>query len=260
MVAFYGLYTLVRDVQGSASVSAGRALRNARGLIRWERLLGLFHEQAVQATFIQARGFMRFWNVYYGSAHFAVTGVALVWLFRRMPHRYRFWRTVLAATTATALAGYALFPLLPPRLLPASYGFVDSLRAFGGLWSFDSGSVARLSNQYAAMPSLHVAWALWSAAVLLPAMRSPVTRAVVLVYPAMTLFAIIVTANHYFLDAVAGAITLLVGYLLAMLFTSRPRRALPPPDDLEATGSSERVFHITETRLPRTTPGRDARP
>lgn len=238
VIAFYGLYTLVRNTQGSAAVSAGHALSNARTLIQLERAFGIFHEQGIQAAFVQARAFMRFWNVFYGSAHFVVTGFALVWLFRRTPHRYRFWRTVLAVTTALALAGYALFPLLPPRLLPTSYGFVDSLEAFGGLWSFESGGVARLSNQYAAMPSLHVAWALWSAAVLVPAMRSRWARALVFAYPAMVVFAIVVTANHYFLDAVAGALTLLAGYGLARVLTYWMRRTVTTGD---AAGVSQRA-------------------
>jgi hypothetical protein len=136
---------------------------------------------------------------------------ALILLFRRFPTRYARWRNTLAVTTALALIGFASYPLMPPRLLPPAYGFVDTLRVFGGLWSFQSGPVAHVSNQYAAMPSLHFAWSMWSALVLAPMLRRPWSKAVVALYPVATLFAIVVTANHYVLDAAGGALVLAVG-------------------------------------------------
>jgi membrane-associated phospholipid phosphatase len=115
---------------------------------------------------------------------------------------------------------------MPPRLLPASYGFVDTLRTYGGLWSFDSGAMQKVSNQYAAMPSLHFAWSLWCTLVFLPAARRPWLRVVVLGYPVLTLFAIVVTANHYWLDAAGGALALGIGVLVGTWWDRRSR-ALP---------------------------------
>ena len=208
---FYGIYSLIRNTQGSATVSAARALANARQVISIEEAVGLFHERAVQQAFVGWRPFIEFWNFFYGTFHFAVTIVALVVLFRRFPARYPRWRNALAATTALGLVGFAAYPLMPPRLLPSSYRFVDTLRVYGSLWSFESGPVAKVSNQYAAMPSLHFSWSLWSTLALYPVLERGWSRAAVALYPLATLFAVVVTANHYVLDVVAGALVLAVG-------------------------------------------------
>ncbi len=229
ILAFYGVYSLVRNTQGSAAVSAQEALANAVRVIRLERLLGLYHEETLQDLFLERRWFIEAWNLFYGSLHFVVTAAALVVLFRRFPERYRPWRNALAATTALALVGFALFPLMPPRLLPSAYGYVDTLEAYGSLWSFDSASVQSISNQYAAMPSLHVAWALWSCLVLYGVVRSPWARALAVLYPLATVFAIVVTANHYVLDALGGVAVLGIGSVLAFLLPARLHRTAAAP-------------------------------
>lgn len=231
VLAFYGIYTLIRN-EGVATSSAKRALAHAKDVIGIEKALGLFHEQSIQQLFLGQRWFISFWNVFYGTAHFAVTITALVLLFRRAPDRYPLWRTTLAATTALALIGFAFYPLMPPRLLDdcgrfggcVQYGFVDTLKTVGGLWSFDSGAMAKISNQYAAMPSLHFGWSSWCTLVLLPMVRRRWLRLVVIAYPFVTLFAIIVTANHYWLDAVGGAVVLGAGFLIAQALTAGGRR------------------------------------
>ena len=226
IAVFYGVYSFIRNTQGSAAVSAEHAFSNAREVIGVERALGLYFEEGVQEAFLDWRWFIQFWNLFYGTFHFVVTIAALVLLFRRFPSRYPRWRNTLAATTALALIGFATYPLMPPRLLPASYGFVDTLRVYGGLWSFESGPVAQVSNQYAAMPSLHFAWSAWSAFVLYPMLRRQVSRVLVLLYPAATTFAIVVTANHFWLDAAGGALVLgagaLAGFWLAAATARHP--------------------------------------
>jgi hypothetical protein len=111
---------------------------------------------------------------------------------------------------------------MPPRLLCTcpygsgeDYGFVDTLKDIGGLWSFDSGTMQKISNQYAAMPSLHFGWSSWSFLALRGRLRRPWARALITAYPLLTLFAIVVTANHYWLDAAGGAIVLAVGLGIA---------------------------------------------
>lgn len=221
IAVFYGVYTLIRNTQGSASVSEATAMANALDVIRAEEALKIYVEEAVQEAFLAWRWFIELWNVFYGTFHFVVTIVALVLLFRRFPDRYPRWRNTLAFTTALALIGFATYPLLPPRLLPASYGYVDTLRAYGSLWSFESGAVNKLSNQYAAMPSLHFAWAVWSSLVLVPILRRPWAKALAAVYPVATLFAIVVTGNHYILDAAGGAAALGVGALAGFALAAR---------------------------------------
>jgi hypothetical protein len=220
VLAFYGVYTLIRN-KGIAADSVDVARRHATQVIRFERALGSFHEETIQQWFLAQEWFISFWNVFYGTAHFAVTIFALVWLFRRDPDRYPLWRNTLMFATALALFGYAFYPLMPPRLLPASYGFVDTLKEIGGLWSFDSGTMQKISNQYAAMPSLHFCWSTWCALVLYPMAGRRWVKVLVALYPLMTLFAIVVTANHFWLDAAGGALVLGVGHLMARAVTRR---------------------------------------
>ncbi len=225
---FYGVYTLIRNQFGSEIGGIKQvALNNAYAVIEFERALGSFVEQSIQEAFLPggalgAEWFIRFWNVYYGTLHFAATIGVMILLYRRNPVRYGQWRTVLAATTGLALVGFTLYPLMPPRLLndcgpfggcDGEYGFVDTLVDPGGLWSFGAESaMAEISNQYAAMPSLHVAWALWCAWAVFPVLRRRWSRVLWVAYPAFTVFAVIVTANHFWIDAVGGAAGLGVGY------------------------------------------------
>jgi hypothetical protein len=237
IAAFYGVYSYTRNLFGSALVERGEApehaFTNAIKIIDMEKALHIFHEQAIQSWFLGWDAFIRFWNIYYGTFHFIVTIVAFVWLYLRDPARFTRWRNVLGFTTGLAIVGFSLFPLMPPRLLdvdPAvnrfgggdlevKYGegpfdFVDTLAETGGLWSFDSGAVAEVSNQYAAMPSLHIGWSTWCTFVLWPLVRRRWARALLVLYPLATLFCIVVTGNHYYLDAVGGLICLGTGYVL----------------------------------------------
>jgi hypothetical protein len=243
---FYGVYTLVRNQFGSARIDGPATVpfRHALAVIRLESRLGLYGEHAVQRAFVSIRWFLQFWNVWYGTAHFIVTVIAFVALFRRTPHRFARWRNALAFTTALALIGFSFYPLMPPRLLsdPGIYGgaelakqvqqlpgridFIDTLKVAGGPWSFDSGAMTKVSNQFAAMPSLHCAWALWSSLALWPLVRRRYAKALVALYPFATLFCIVVTANHYWLDAAAGVITLGVGWLLGNTFENLNQRRL----------------------------------
>lgn len=233
IVGFYVIYSMVRNTFGSAGAS-GLATRHAFGhaldVIHVEERLRLFVEPTWQRWYLDlpGHGLIRLWNVYYGTAHFVVTIAALVVLFRRDPDRYPTWRNTLAFMTLCALVGFASFTLMPPRLLGDTgqygachhrqanchgYRFVDTLEVHGGLWSFDSGGMAKVSNQYAAMPSLHTGWSAWCAFVLWPMLRRRKTKALILIYPVLTVFCILITANHYWLDAVGGLVVFAVGYL-----------------------------------------------
>ncbi|MFN0027927.1 MAG: phosphatase PAP2 family protein [Acidimicrobiales bacterium] len=225
--AFYGLYSMSRNLFGSNAVSPNLALDNAERVIRAERLLGSYFEPALQQFFLEwGGGFLRIWNLFYGSLHFVVTAGVFIWLFRRHPDRYPRWRNALGATTGLALVGFSLFPLMPPRLLAAGgpYGgraaehagqFVDTLDRYPALWSFNSDTMQSVSNQYAAMPSLHVGWALWCLCATFPLLRTRWSRGLYLLYVPATVFTIVVTANHYWIDALGGAAVLAVGHTVA---------------------------------------------
>ena len=178
-VAFYVVYSAIRNQFGSALGDSVRdaSFRNAERIIDIEQAMGLYVEEWIHNTFLAWDWFIVFWNVFYGTFHFAVTIGAMVLLFARHPERYTFMRSTLAATTGVALVGFAFFPLMPPRLLGTArpvwacedgFDYTDTLVDPGGLWSFESGTMETISNQYAAMPSLHIAWAIWCTVALLP--------------------------------------------------------------------------------------------
>nr|XP_061840619.1 1-deoxy-D-xylulose-5-phosphate synthase-like [Nerophis lumbriciformis] len=211
---------MVRNLFGSAAVGPEIAARNADRIIDLERWLGLYIEADVQEAFIGWTAFIQFWNLFYGLFHFLVTFTALIWVYVQFPDRYRFWRRAGLVATTSALVGFAAFPLMPPRLLGdcGTYGacragerFVDTVLDVGGIWSFESSGLEAVSNQYAAMPSLHIGWALWCALMLVPLLTSTWAKALAAVYPVLTLFAIVVTANHYWIDGVGGAVVVAFG-------------------------------------------------
>ncbi|MFC7305363.1 phosphatase PAP2 family protein [Streptomyces monticola] len=155
----------------------------------------------------------------YASLHYLVTPAVLVWLFRRRPVRYWAARTWLMLSTLIGLIGFTLLPTCPPRLLAASHGFVDTMAQYSsyGWWGAEASAprgLGGMTNQFAAMPSLHVGWALWCGVMLWRYGRSRLTRTVAVAYPLLTTVVVMGTANHYFLDAVAGAATMGAGLLL----------------------------------------------
>lgn len=230
ILVLYGIYSAVRNYSGSV-LSIQTATDNAFDIVNFQNQLGMISEQSVQAFFLAETWFIKFLNVFYGTAHFIVTIGVLVWLYTHQVERFIHWRNVIFGTSAMALVGYTLYPLAPPRLLPESYGFVDTLETVGGLWSFESGAVQDISNQYAAMPSLHVAWALWCALAIMPVLRHTVSKLAIALYPALTILTIVVTGNHYWMDVVGGCATFGAGYLLATgieRWTRRRRGELDP--------------------------------
>jgi hypothetical protein len=241
VAAFYAVYSWTRNQFGSNQIAADgipdQAFTNAVRVIRWETVLDLFHEQTVQAWFLPYKWFIQFWNTYYGTMHFIVTLGVFILLFVKRRDVFPQWRNTLAAMTALAIIGFAFFPLMPPRLLdepcpatdPSSYGgacietserpeggwgFVDTLSEYGGPWSFDSETMASISNQYAAMPSLHIGWSTWCAIAVWPLIRNRFLKALVLLYPLATLFCIVVTANHFWIDGAGGLLVFGIGSLV----------------------------------------------
>ncbi|MFE9254744.1 phosphatase PAP2 family protein [Streptomyces sp. NPDC006879] len=155
----------------------------------------------------------------YASLHYLVTPAVLVWLFRRRPAHYLAARTWLMISTLLGLVGFTLMPTCPPRLLDAAHGFVDTMAQYSayGWWGSEASAprgLGGMTNQYAAMPSLHVGWALWCGVILWRHGRSPLLRAAGAAYPILTTAVVLGTANHYFLDAAAGAAVMGLGLLL----------------------------------------------
>jgi len=220
ILAFYMVYSAIRNANEGGTADA---FANARELMRWQRALGINHEEWLQDWALHLRPLIIAMNYVYGSLHFVVTAGVGIFLYRRWSNDFPLWRNTLAVTTALALIGFILWPLMPPRLLPESYGFVDTLAKYPTFWSFNSGAVSKISNQYAAMPSVHCAWALWCACVAVPRVRRHWVKVLFALYPALTVTAIVLTGNHYVLDAVGGFAVLGVGYGVARTFTRAGR-------------------------------------
>lgn len=173
------------------------ALDNARRVVHFEQTVGFFTESALQRLALNSEGVVRFLNLYYLLAHFSVISVFLVGMFIFRPAGYRVCRRALIVMTAMGLLIHALYPLAPPRML-SEFGFIDTGRVFGQ--SPYTSTSKGLANQFAAMPSLHFGWALL---VAWGAVRYTRTRWrwFTVAHPTLTLAAIIITANHYWIDA-----------------------------------------------------------
>ncbi|MFF8673441.1 phosphatase PAP2 family protein [Streptomyces sp. NPDC015242] len=207
-----GLFLVYKLGRQLATGHTGEAFRNAHRVWDLERAAHLPGETAVQSLLLHGDGLAQLANTYYAAVHFPATAAFLIWLYLRRPAHYVWARRVLAAVTAAALALHLLVPLAPPRMLAAT-GLVDTARVYGPSVYGDPATDS-VSNQFAAMPSLHFGWALMVAAGLIAATRSR-WRWLWLLHPLLTLLVIVGTANHYWLDAIVAAA--LLGLVLAAL-------------------------------------------
>lgn len=204
ILALWFLYSAGRAL---AARHTGAAFQNSADVWRVERWLHLPSEAGLQDVFLQWPDLIRAANTYYASVHFPGTIACLVWLFVWRPHYYTWLRRVLVGLTAAALIGHFLYPLAPPRMM-TWLGFVDT----GKLYNqsvYDAPGHDAVANQYAAMPSLHVAWAVLVALAVVLATRNR-WRWIIVVHPVITVFVVVVTANHYWLDGIIGVTLLAV--------------------------------------------------
>jgi hypothetical protein len=221
----YWLYSMGRNaVPHEAEV----ATRHARAIEHLQGTLHLNFELSINHFVARNEWLAQLMNYYYSILHFAITIVVMVWLFRRRPHVYRGARSVLVATTLLGLLGFLVYPLAPPRLMPG-YGYVDTLAKFHTYASLASPTVASHSNEYAAMPSLHIAWALWCGIAIFSCAWHRWVRILGLLYPLGTLIVIVGTANHYVIDAIFGAVVVALGFGIQRLMSGHG--AFVPPLD-----------------------------
>jgi PAP2 superfamily len=226
IAAFYAAYTLVRLLiphdDGAAYTHAGQVLR-------LEHALGPNIELKLNRALLQAPALARAANVFYATAHFAVTLLVLAWLYRRRPGHYRWLRTSLLLATAVALIGFWVYPLAPPRFL-AGAGFVDPVTALHSFGLYSSPQAGSLTNQFAAMPSMHAGWAVWCAVAVIVSTRRPLIMTIAALYPIVTITVIFATANHYLLDAVAGVAVMTFALFIGLILHLRENRPRPAKD------------------------------
>lgn len=204
----YWLYSLVRN---AVPEQRAAALRHADSVWSLEHHLGLAVEHAVNHGMNSVTWLIVGMNYYYATLHFIITIGVLVWLYRWHPGRYGAARMVLFVTTALALVGFYLYPLAPPRLMVGG-GFIDTVKVHDTWGSMASGNLAHVSNQYAAMPSMHIGWSLWCGLTIAMLARPLWVKVLGLAYPLLTLTVIVSTGNHFWLDAVGGALCLAIGF------------------------------------------------
>ncbi|MBN1093475.1 phosphatase PAP2 family protein [Blastococcus sp. TML/M2B] len=225
--ALYAVYSLVRNSVGDV---VARAYANGREILALEDGWGLAVERGLNRWVHDNDVVSAAVALHYATLHFLVTPAVLVWLFFRRPTRYRVSSAVLVVTTALALIGFYWLPTAPPRLL-GEEGFVDvmSQTSSWGWWpsSGTPGSDA-ISNQFAAMPSLHCAWAVWCGLVLVLHARWTWLRLVGAGYPATTFFVVLGSGNHYLLDVVGGVLVLAAGAAVVLLASSAATRSRAP--------------------------------
>lgn len=219
VVAAGGLaYFLIRGAVGDR---IPEATARALALIDLERTLGLYWERALQDWILPSRALIELANAVYFWLHFPVIVAAAVWLFWRRRPLYAFTRTAFLASAVIGLVMYYLLPVAPPRLFP-ELGFVDTMARYSQT-SYQAQEMGPFVNPFAALPSLHIGWALLLSLALWrargrrrPSWQVGLWGAAVVLLPAAQFFAVVVTANHYVLDVAAGAAVALAAVLIAL--------------------------------------------
>ncbi|MEV7141193.1 bifunctional glycosyltransferase 87/phosphatase PAP2 family protein [Streptomyces tauricus] len=221
----YSAYQQVRLAATGGTNTGGRATAEQHGeqIHSIEKFLFIDVEHWVNHTVVGIGWLEDFFNFYYTSFHFVVPLTVLGVLYARRPAEYRWARSALGFATLFALVGFWLYPLAPPRLMPG-LGFIDTVHGVQDFSQPDYGTLTALTNQYAAMPSLHFGWSLWCGLVIAIIAPRWWMKALGLLHPLFTVSAIVATGNHWVLDAVGGAAVVGAGFGLTYLLQGpRPR-------------------------------------
>ncbi|MFI5545954.1 bifunctional glycosyltransferase 87/phosphatase PAP2 family protein [Streptomyces sp. NPDC051815] len=229
-------YSLYSHIRAAAPNSRALAEGNGSRIHAVERALGIDIEHAVNHAVVDTPWLEAFFNFYYTSFHFVVPLAILAVLYWRRPADYRWARASLGLGTVLALIGFWLYPLAPPRLMPG-LGFVDTVHGPQDLANPSYGAMTAISNQYAAMPSLHFGWSLWCGIVIVVLAPKGWQKLLGALHPLITVCAIVATANHWVLDAVGGAVVVAAGFGLVHVL-SGPRGVQPVLPAQRAEGTA----------------------
>ncbi len=218
-VGAYLLYQLVRGLVNGNDVA--KASWNATKVINLERTLHVFVEPSIQTWALNKHWLIDIADWTYLNAHYVVTIGALAFIYLRRNDSFYFVRNMFMIAMAFALVGYALYPTAPPRLMP-EWGFTDSIQQFTGI-TVEHGPSSALLNLYAAIPSMHVCFALMIGWPIAKLVRHRPARIAWRLYPLFISFVVIATGNHYLTDVVLGALTALASAVLAKELLARAR-------------------------------------
>jgi hypothetical protein len=215
--AFLLAYQVARGV---ADRNTAKAFENALTVIDLEQKSDALFELSLQRIIHSSELLTELTLWTYWMSQFTVVGLALLWVYLRRNDAFLRFRNTIMLANVIGLAGYVLLPTAPPRMFPG-FGFVDTLAQFGNV-NHGSALVELASNPYAAMPSLHAADALIVGVVLATVVRRRIFKLLWLVWPAWVWFTVMATANHFWLDIVAGIVV--AGFAAAVIYR-RPLRA-----------------------------------
>jgi hypothetical protein len=238
IAVLYAAYEMSRSL-GDINVTS--ALSNGREILHLEKVWHLDPERMLNHALHHDTFFAVAASYFYSLMHYLVTPAVLVWMYRKHRPHYSRARTALAISTGVGLVGYLILPTAPPRMINGS-GFYDTLAGTQdwGWWGGE-GSVPRglgaLTNQFAAMPSLHVGWAIWCGVLIAVYAERRWVKALGVGYPILTTIVVMATGNHYLLDAIAGALTMAAGALLAAALPSRTRAVADVASDAPAAST-----------------------
>ncbi|MEU4796843.1 bifunctional glycosyltransferase 87/phosphatase PAP2 family protein [Streptomyces sp. NPDC023327] len=246
----YSAYQQVRLAATGGTISGGRATAEHHGeqVHAIERFLSLDVERRFNHLTARTGWLEDFFDFYYTSLHFVVPLAVLAALYARRPAAYRWARSALGFATVLALIGFWAYPLAPPRLMP-DLGFIDTVHGVQDFTKPNYGTLTDLTNQYAAMPSLHFGWSLWCGLVVVVLASRWWLKALGLLHPFLTLCAIVGTGNHWVLDAVGGAAVVGAGFGLTHLLSGP--RASPPPTARAAAPVSGTPRDAAKDRSPK---------
>jgi hypothetical protein len=194
-----------------APVRQGLAIRDGHSVLDLERSLRLDPEHALNVWLARHHALSEIVVFWYENVHIVVTLCVFAWLWWRRVDSFGVLRATLVIVNLIALAVFWSFPVAPPRMLTG--GYVDLVSSVHGLPAWQIGATALHSNQLCSLPSLHIAWATWCAIAVWRLSSRRVLRAVAVVYPFVTTFAVMATANHYLADALTGAAITFAVYL-----------------------------------------------
>jgi len=213
-------YVLYQFVRGAVHGKAGDAFDNAARVISIEQRLGIFHEASLQQLILPRAWVVDFFNYLYIWGHLPVIIAVALWLYIRHRENYALFRNAFLISGLIALVGFTTIPLAPPRFMP-EFGFTDTIINAQSYYAFQN---PKIVNQYAAMPSLHFGWDLLIAVAIGYNVRGRWPRVFTVFLPFVMLAGIVLTANHYFLDAGAGALVSLTGLGIAVVLRRGVRR------------------------------------
>ena len=217
------LYFLYDIINNLSPVNEAAALRRAAGILRLERLTGIDIERGAHDWLVSHDILGSILANFYNLAHIWITLALIIFLWARRRPLYADLRNSLVLFNLMGFAVFWLYPVAPPRMLD---GFIDLVETTGAISSFHSGTLAPAANQFAAMPSMHIAWAMWCVVAVYRTLPGQGWRAAMWAHLTLTAIAVVATANHFVLDVVGGAITAVLGFAVAAWFARYGRPAI----------------------------------